>query len=225
MSSLPFAPSLGQSFGAALTGVAVILATAAIPVPTVAAEPVVAAQAAETSPAKKLVANFYSALLATMKDGAKLKFSGRAERLAPVISQSFDLPAMTRIATGARWPGLPPEEQQRLIEAFSRFSVANYASNFDSFSGEQLEVLGEAPATGGGVIVETRLVPASGDPVQLNYLLRQSTAGLRILDVYVNGTISELAARRSEFTSVLARDGARGLAELLETRTRALATK
>ncbi len=182
---------------------------------------------AETRPAIAVVGGFYDVLLATMKNGPALKFAGRVERLTPALSAAFDLPTMTRIAAGAQWPAIKPEEQRQLVDSFSRFSVASYAANFDGWSGERFEVVKESPApgSGGGMIVETRLVPKSGDPVQLNYLLRPSAGGPRIIDVFVNGTISELAARRSEFASVLAHDGAKGLHEMLETRLKELATK
>ena len=181
--------------------------------------------AAETAGA--VVAGFYDTLLATMKDGPALKFAGRVERLSPAITKAFDLATMTRIAAGAQWAAIKPEEQKQLIESFSRFSIASYAANFDSWSGERFEVVKESPApgSGGGMIVETRLVPKAGEPVLLNYLLRPGAGGLHIIDVFVNGTISELAARRSEFASVLSRDGAKGLHEMLENRFKALAAK
>ena len=174
-----------------------------------------------------MVSGFYNALLATMKDGPTLKFAGRFDRLTPALSGAFDLATMTRIAAGAQWPMIKPDEQKQLIESFSRFSVASYAANFDNWTGERFEVLKEGPAPGNGnaVIVETRLVPKSGDPVQLNYLLRNGPNGPHIIDVFVNGTISELAARRSEFASVLARSGAKGLNEMLEGRVKTLAAK
>ena len=183
--------------------------------------------AAETGPASTVVQGFYDALLATMKDGPTLKFAGRFQRLTPALSGAFDLATMTRIAAGAQWPGIKPEDQKQLIESFSRFSVASYAANFDNWAGERFEVLKEGPAPGNGnaVIVETRLVPKNGDPVQLNYLLRNSPSGPHIIDVFVNGTISELAARRSEFASVLARGGVKGLNDMLEGRVKDLAAK
>ncbi len=181
---------------------------------------------AETRPATAIITSFYDTLLTTMKNGPALKFAGRAEALTPALDAAFDLPSMTRIAAGAQWPSIKAEDQQRLIASFSRFSVASYAANFDSWSGERFEVLKETPApNGNGVIVETRLIPKSGDPVQLNYLLRPSANGLRVIDVFVNGTISELAARRSEFASVLARAGAQGLQEMLDSRFKDLASK
>ncbi len=183
--------------------------------------------AAETRSATAIVTGFYDTLLATMKNGPALKFSGRVEALTPALDSAFDLASMTRIAAGAQWLGIKPEDQLQLIDSFSRFSVASYAANFDSWSGERFEVVKETPApgSGNGIIVETRLIPKTGDSVQLNYLLRPGSGGLRVIDVFVNGTISELAARRSEFGSVLARDGAKGLREMLDSRVKDLASK
>ncbi|MEI6558389.1 MAG: ABC transporter substrate-binding protein [Rhodospirillaceae bacterium] len=183
--------------------------------------------ATNSGSATAVVTGFYATLLGTMKDGPALKFAGRTERLTPALASAFDLAGMTRIAAGAQWPAIKPEEQRQLIDSFSRFSIATYAANFDGWGGERFEVLKEGPAPGSpnSVIVETRLVTSTGEPVQLNYLLRPVSGSLRIIDVFLNGTISELAARRSEFASVLTRDGAKGLYEMLEKRIKALAAK
>ena len=203
------------------------LTLALLAAPEIAAAETGPAAAPAAAGASAVVSGFYDALLATMKDGPALKFSGRFDRLNPVIATAFDLPTMARIAAGAQWLTIKPEEQKQIVESFSRFSVASYAANFDGWSGERFEVVKEGPAPGNGsaTIVETRLVPKTGDPVQLNYLLRTGAAGPRIIDVFVNGTISELAARRSEFASVLTRDGAKGLNDMLETRFKELSAK
>jgi phospholipid transport system substrate-binding protein len=62
------------------------------------------------------------------------------------------------------------------------------------------------------------LVQHSGEPIQLNYLMREAEAGWQILDVFLKGTISELATRRSEFSTVLRRGGAQALVQLIQNR-------
>jgi phospholipid transport system substrate-binding protein len=79
------------------------------------------------------VERWHAALLAVMRDAQRLGVRGRFDRLAQPMAQSFDLAAMTRIAVGPPWTGLPPAEQQALTEAFARWSVAVYASRFDGF--------------------------------------------------------------------------------------------
>ena len=182
-----------------------------------------AAWAASTPTAT--LSNFYDVLLAVMKEGQKLGFEGRRQKLTPALSQAFDLPLMTRLVVGLQWPSLPPEDQRQLVAAFTEFSIATYASQFDDYSGEKFQVDPKtAPAPGNDVIVKTKLIQSNGEPVQLDYLLRQEPADWRIIDVFLSGTISQLAARRSEFTGILREQGASGLIALLRERTKALAT-
>jgi phospholipid transport system substrate-binding protein len=169
-----------------------------------------------------VVEAFYAVLLAVMKQATSLGFEGRYRRLQPAIEAAFNLPLMIRLAVGPQWNSLAPAQQGRLLEAFRRFTVGTYASRFDGYEGEHFEVTGEAPSPSGGTLVQTRLVPPKNDPVELNYLLRQGDAGWQIIDVFLSGTISQLATWRAEFTSVLRRDGADGLVGLLENKLAAL---
>lgn len=159
------------------------------------------------SPATDIVRDFYATLTETMKDGPKLGFDGRYKKLEPAVTKAFNLPAMARYAVGLGWAQVSTDDQQKLVSAFSNFSVATYASRFTKFDGEKFDVLGEKPVPG-GTIVETRLTPNGGDPVTLNYLIRADETGKqRIMDVYLDATISELATRRADFTAVIKREG------------------
>ena len=50
-------------------------------------------------------------------------------------------------------------------------------------------------------------VDPGGEVTQLNYRLRPVSAKWKIIDVYLNGTVSELALRRSEYSSLIQREG------------------
>jgi phospholipid transport system substrate-binding protein len=156
------------------------------------------------------VRGFYDTLLSTMKNGPTLGQSGRYARLAPVVDRVFDVPFMTRLAIGSTWATLPPAQQQQLTEAFRHYIGATYADRFDSWSGEQLEVTGEQPYNS-DVIVQTKIVKSDGETTTLNYLMRQNQGSWQISDVYLDGTISQLAVQRSEFNSILRREGVDGL--------------
>jgi phospholipid transport system substrate-binding protein len=156
------------------------------------------------------VRGFYDTLLTTMKDGRTLGQSGRYARLAPVVDRVFDVPLMTRLAIGPSWATFSPAQQQQLTEAFRHYIVATYADRFDSYSGQQLQVTGERPYNA-DVMVQTRIVKSDGETTTLNYLMRQNQGSWQISDVYLDGTISQLAVQRSEFYSILRRDGIDGL--------------
>jgi phospholipid transport system substrate-binding protein len=182
-----------------------------------------AAEAAETAQ-MALVKEFYAQLVETMKQGDQLGYMGRYKKLEPVVRKAFNLPLMARTAVGLSWTKAGQGEQQKLVEAFSSFSVANYASRFQRYDGEKFDVIGEKPVTG-GVVVETKLTPKDGDAVALNYLVRPDEAGApRIVDVYLDAAISELATRRSEFTALIRREGFPALVSSLEAKTKKMGT-
>src|SRR6266481_4464474 len=160
------------------------------------------------------VRSFYGTLLTTMKNGRALGQSGRYARLAPAVDSVFDVPSMTRLAVGWTWATLPPAQQQQVTEAFRHYVAATYADRFDSYSGEQLQVTGERPYNA-DVIVQTRIVKSNGETTTLNYLMRQNRGSWQISDVYLDGTISQVAVQRSEFNSVLRREGVDGLVAAL----------
>jgi phospholipid transport system substrate-binding protein len=188
-----------------------LLVTAAI---LGAAVPSLPASAAD--PAPGVIGKFYDALLVAMKDGPKLGFKGRYDKLAPAVRQSFDLPLMTRLMVGPQWANIPATQQQQIVAAFSEFSVATYASRFDDFSGEKFEVDPKTAASASGVIVRSKLIKSDGEPIQLDYLMRENAGNWQIVDVFLSGTVSELATRRSEFSSVLRRGGAEALVDALQ---------
>jgi phospholipid transport system substrate-binding protein len=175
--------------------------------------------------ATEVVNGLYGKLLHVMQQGEKLSFQARYDALKNTIVRSFDLPLMTRFAAGTGWLKTDAVQQQKLIDAFSDFSIATYASRFKEFDQEQFLIVGEKPATGGGVIVETRIVP-NGDPaVTLNYLLRQDKQGQwRINDVYLDATISEMATRRSEFTAVIRDAGVEALITNINSKAQQMRT-
>jgi len=193
--------------------------------PAVAGVYLAFAAAAEITP-EAAVGRFYDELLAVMKEAKRLSFEARYSRLAATIAHTFDLPLMTRIAIGPGWSQIAAEQQQRITSAFSRYTISVYANRFDDYGGERFEVDAK-PTTGpNGVIVKSRIVKANGEPVPLDYLMRRNAAGSwKVIDVYLSGTVSELATRRSEFVAVLQRAGADGLVRMIEEHTAALQTR
>jgi phospholipid transport system substrate-binding protein len=167
------------------------------------------------------VRTLYSTLLNSMRNGPALGARGRYAQIEPVVRSVFDVPYMARLAVGPEWASLTPAQQQQVAQAFTRYIAAIYAERFDNYSGEQLQVVGEQPSAA-GTIITTRIVKSNGEPVQINYLVRQNGGGWQIADVYLNGTISELATRRAEFASILRSQGINGLIGTLNAKADSL---
>jgi phospholipid transport system substrate-binding protein len=97
---------------------------------------------AETAPADapSTIKRFNGALLAAMKSGGRTDFSRRFQALAPEVDRAFDLLAVLSVSVGPSWAGLSPVQQSRLLVAFSRYTVAGYVANFDSYAGQVFTV-------------------------------------------------------------------------------------
>jgi len=176
------------------------------------------ADAPDPAGAAPVVEKLHEALLSVMKDAKTLGYEGRYEQLYPVIQENFDLPFMAEKSVGRHWKTASEENQRALVATFSRFTVANFAGRFDGFSGQSFRTLGVEPATYGTVLVHTRLDEPGDEGVALDYRLRQVDGSWRIVDIYLNGTVSELALRRSEYSALIQREGFKALLAKLDER-------
>ncbi|MDE2029750.1 MAG: ABC transporter substrate-binding protein [Alphaproteobacteria bacterium] len=200
----------------ALFGAASANAATAMPPASATAPAPATAQSASA-----VVRGFYAQLTSTLKQGAKLGFAGRYKKLEPAIRAAFDLPLMTKMSVGASWDSASLQEKAALVAAFSDFSIATYASRFAQDDGETFTVKGEKASPSGGMMVDTVLKPKDGDPVSLDYLLKPDDKGqYRIVDVFMDGTISELATRRAEFSSIARREGIAALVNSLDQKSK-----
>jgi phospholipid transport system substrate-binding protein len=178
---------------------------------------------AQTPGAAATIDVLHGQFLEVMKQAEAIGFDGRYDRLHEIVGSSFDLDFMAEKSVGRHWKKLTPEEQQRWLASFQDMTAATYAGRFEGFSGQHFEVLGEEPAKRDTVLVRGLLVDPAGEDVHLHYRMHQQDGQWRIIDVYLNGTVSELALRRSEYASVLRRDGFEKLIAMVEGKTQELA--
>lgn len=168
--------------------------------------------------ASDIVKRLYDALESVMKNAEELGYTGRYDHLAPVVADLFDLDFMAEKSVGRHWKVATPEKQAQLLETFNRYTVANYAGRFTGWSGQEFRTEGEEDSARGTKLVRTTLHDPTDEDVQLDYRLRMTDAGWRIIDIYFNGTVSELALRRSEYSSLIKRDGFDALLSALDER-------
>lgn len=175
-----------------------------------------AAMAQAADPAAAKVDAFYDVLLDTMKQGKTLGVEGRYRKLEPAVTRTLDLPAMTRFAVGPKWATMSPAEQQQLVKAFSRMSVATYAKNFSSFSGQSFKVDPKVQTRGPDKLVKTQLIQQGEAPIDLTYRMRQSGNDWKVIDVFYKGSVSQLTTQRSDFSATVNQGGAAALVKKLD---------
>ena len=188
------------------------------------------ARAADLLPPALSVQHFNDGLLRVMKAGRTASFADRVRMLTPIVEQAFDLPLILRRSVGTQWSKFSDAAKADLLAAFEAFTVATWVANFDNFDGEAFEIAADVRAVGQEMVVQTRIVPTSGDATRLDYVMREvgrESAGApgvwRAVDILLNGTISRVAVQRSDFRAIVDAGDPGALIILLRNKTAALA--
>jgi phospholipid transport system substrate-binding protein len=98
-------------------------------------------------------------------------------------------------------------------------TVATYVNNCDGFDGQRFVIAPTTRAVGNEQVVQTRIIPKTGDSHELDYVMREGGSGWRAVDVLADGTISRVAVQRSDFRRLMARGGPQALADSLRSKS------
>jgi phospholipid transport system substrate-binding protein len=161
-------------------------------------------------------------LLQAMHAGTATPYEQRYAALAPIVERTFDLDTILKTSVGPRWQGFTPEQQAQLKDEFTKFTVASYLANFNSFSGESFAISPDSRTVGAEQVVETQIGGSHGDMARIDYVMRQEDAGWRAVDVLLDGSISRVAVQRSDFRH-LVESGPEPLIASLQKKTATLA--
>ncbi len=156
--------------------------------------------------ARQIVEKFQAELIDVMKNGKQLGYAGRYDRLSGPVANSHDLNKIARIVVGKEWEKLSEDQQQKLVDVFSRLSIASYAHNFKDYGGESFVFDSEEETARGGFVIHSRLKVPDDKDVKFDYMLKEKGKSWRIINIIANG-VSDLALKRSEYTAILQREG------------------
>jgi len=188
----------------------------------------------EASDPIAVIDSLHKSLLTVMKAAEATPPRQRFEALSSPVRRAYHMAVMIRVAAGPYWRRAEEADKTALTEAFTRFSVATYADRFDGYSGQRFETLGyrggqSISDNAAMVVVETQLLSPdhagseeASKPVRLDYVLRKYDDRWGIVDVLLQGSISELAGYRSEYQAVLKDKGMVGLVGILNRKIKML---
>ena len=167
--------------------------------------------------ATRIVEGLHATMLDAMKQSQQLGYEGRLARLEPAIASRYDFAFIAEKSVGLAWKDLDTAQRAKLVDALGRLAGANYAARMAEFSGERFETIGTESASQSTILVHTRVVDSKGGAIPLDYRLRAAPDGKPlIIDVFYDGTVSELAMRRSEYSALLKKGGIDALLAALE---------
>ena len=200
-----------RSLLSALTAAAMIAASCLIP-----------AQAAATTltaeGSEAFIKKIANRALETMKESHDSTAEERERKFRKLLDEGFDMTAIARLVLGRHWRTATPEQRTDYLALFRKYVLKTYVKLLSTYNEEVFQVeravsVGKRDMNVGGTIVRPE-----GPPIKTDWRVRIIDGEYKIIDVKFEG-ISMVLTQRSEFNSVVNREGLDGLLQKLRART------
>ena len=170
--------------------------------------------------AADVVTELQKSLIAVMREGTALGYTGRYRTMAPIVDETHDLDNVARLVVGRHWKKLTADQRSAFVRTFRDLSISTYAGRFKDYAGEQFTVRSEQSLKRGArKLVAAHFVKSDGTVIQFHYVLHQVNDQWKIISVTVNG-VSDLALKRAEYGGILKNEGFSALIERLTNQIR-----
>ncbi len=172
------------ALGAALLG-------AAVPGPTLAADPPRAVIEKLTSAVLKVLGN------------KSLATAEKRRQVEELVYAAVDFNALSRLTLAQNWSRFSPEQQAEFIREFKRHLALTYGDKVENYRNERVAVEGEQEEARGDRTVRTKVLRGGPDDIEIDYRLRQVNGEWKVIDFIIEH-VSLVANYRSQFQDILA---------------------
>jgi phospholipid transport system substrate-binding protein len=123
-----------------------------------------------------------------------------------VLLKYFDIPYMGKAALATHWNAASPEQRERYLKAVVSSEARAYTERFSQYGGQTLSVVRVSQRPNGVSVVDSKLNQTNGQPINIQWEVRDTGQGLRITDVKIEG-VSMVMTHRSDFNSYVSSHG------------------
>jgi phospholipid transport system substrate-binding protein len=172
--------------------------------------------------ARALIEEVSAKVLAILSDQA-LADRQKFDALVELLDGPIDLDLVARLILGRHWRTAEAAEREEYLVLFREYALANLASKLHLYRGQSFEVTGAKVVSDQDALVTSRILSNGEPPLQVDWRLRGRDGSPPVtIDLIVEG-VSLIVTLRSEFGSVIERQGFDGL--LAELRQRITQTR
>jgi phospholipid transport system substrate-binding protein len=175
-----------------------------------------AARAGDADEAVAVVQKLQDSQIEVLRRGTKMSLQERYDALRPALAAAFDLDGMAKLAHGPGFDALSEADRGDWVKSFGDYVAATYAQRFEFLEAKGFERDVKVEPRDGAMVVGARMIPLSGEPMPVDYVLKATPRGWRISDILANGSVSELTQWRRALKGVALKDLRQRAASLLE---------
>jgi phospholipid transport system substrate-binding protein len=167
--------------------------------------------------ARALVQDLGTEVLVVLRDPS-LSDRDKFHALVALLDGPIDLDLVARLILARHWRTATEEQRTEYVKLFRAYALNTLASRLHQYQGQDFEITGATAVGKQDTLVTTKILDNGGPALQVDWRLRQLKEGdLVAIDLIVEG-ISLIVSLRSEFGSVVERQGMDGLLAELQQR-------
>ena len=171
----------------------------------------------ETKSESKVLAGVNELHESLIKISNKTINSDNLALIDDVVKNSYDLEKMGKMIIGVKWKQMETKMQKEFINVFKRFISVNYLRRFNKiidldFEYQSVRVIEDKFRLAGVILI------ADNERIKIDYLLGFKNDQWKIFDVLLDGSISEIATKKSDFKKIIEDEGVSGLIKNLSIR-------
>ena len=159
--------------------------------------------AADQDPAAQLVQRVADRVIEVARTSTG---AAREAGMMRLLQAEFDLNYVARSTLGTHWDQATPEQRQRFLNVIASAEAHSYAQRFGQYTGQTVTVGRVTPRGAGVSLVDSKLNQSNGEPVAIQWEVRNDGQRLRIVDVKTEGVSMNLT-RRSDYNSYIRNHG------------------
>ena len=141
------------------------------------------------------------------------------EMVGKVLLPRFDFALTSQLVLGQAWRTATPEQKKAFQDAFFKYLTRSYANALvkGNYSEHNIQVEPFRPSSDPDrATVRTKVLPNSGQPVEVDYVLRNESGQWKAFDVVIEG-ISYVHNYHDQFSPEIQKDGLDALIKRLST--------
>lgn len=131
----------------------------------------------------------------------------KEKQLNEMFVKTVDTDWIAKFVAGRYWKDSTDVQQKKYIEGYNKYLLRTYVPKFKKYTGQKMTI-GKFYTEGEGeYLVETTIEDKEGQSYNVSYKLKKlGSAHFKIYDIIAEG-VSMITTQRSEFGSILAREG------------------
>ena len=171
----------------------------------------------ETKSESKVLAGVNELHESLIKISNKTINSDNLAMIDDVVKNSYDLEKMGKIIIGIDWKQMDTKTQKEFINVFKRFISVNYFRRFNKINELDFEHQTVTDIEDKFKLARV-ILTADNEKFKIDYLLGFKNEKWKIFDVLLDGSISEVATKKSDFKKIIKEEGVSGLIKNLSIR-------